>query len=302
MPKDLRSAFLSRLHSENTAIAVGAWAELEFAYFAQSQGFTVQWARETANSVLSLRSVDMSIRRGAAELQAEVTHCMEEPLAPNASAVFSLIGRMPLPPGVYVVTWGEGQPPISRLRGALKTALATKTTINVQIEDWGIRQADPTPRAVDYGDAGTERLSLIVERGRLALKRKRRQAREAGHRQCVFALLIFDRDSSKFVERAAKEPRLLAAPLWGSAGLGSVTRAVAIGSVALDHFPPVPVWTIAVRDGDAATKRLFNGAPQILVPVDKAPTDVDKLDEQRDATKTAVCYAPGPSQRRSSPR
>jgi len=300
IPTASRTRFLKRLHSEDPHLAIGAWAELEFVHFVTESGLSVLWTDEQNNSVQGRRSVDMVIKRHETLLDAEVTHYREEPVPPDVIQVFSIFGKERLPVGVYALTVGEGRPPISRLRAGLKRALATGSSslLGIHVKGWSIQQllaqppaASPEASAMSPQQA---RFAVLTDRLRRAVKKKRRQVRDAGSRDVLLAIVLLDRNATTFMEFIASQPNVLAPFACGSTSApSSLGSALAIGAVRSDQFPPVPAWTLALPEGGTGQSHIGIEAPTIIIPRSKEILDDRMLEKQNDleSAQPAVYYA-----------
>ena len=297
-PPSLQPGFRSRLHSADAPLAIGAWAELEFVCLVTEHGFGVLWTDERDHSSRGRRSVDMVIHRDETRLHAEVTHCREEPLPHNVPQMFSFFGKERVPLGVYALTVGDGQPPIGKLRVALRRALATDvpTSLDVHIQGWRIQQlAVPAPVMSPTNVLALQqtRFAVLVDRIRRAVKKKRRQARDAGLRGALLAIVVLDRNASTFLEFAGKRQDVLAPLLYGSTSDPcELWRAVAVGAVPSDRFPPVPQWTLAVREGGGTQNRIEIDVPTMRIPSNEFRTNhTFEEPAESESSKGAVYYA-----------
>lgn len=300
IPTTSRATFLKRLHCEDVRLATGAWAELEFVHFVTEHGLSVLWTDEQDNSTQGCRSVDMVIQRHETLLYAEVTHYREEPLPPDVIQMFSFFSKEQVPPGVYALTVGDGQPPIAQLRGVLTHALATGplTPLGVHVKGWSIRQlvGQPSAASVDTNALTLQQapFAVLTDRITRAIKKKRRQVRDTGSRDVLLAIVLLDRNASSFLGFIASQPKVLSPLIYGSTSASSGVRAtLAIGAVPSDHFPPVPVWTLALPENGTSMNHIWIDVPTIRIPRPNELREHQMLEKQidRESAERDVYYA-----------
>ncbi len=263
-------------------------------------GFSVLWSDEQDNSTQGCRSVDMVIQRHETLLYAEVTHYREEPLRSDVTQMLSFFGKEQVPPGVYALTVGDGQPPIAQLRGALTHALATGplTSLGIHVKGWSIRQlvGQPSAASVDRNALTLQqaRFAVLTDRMIRAFKKKRRQVRDAGSRDVLLAIILLDRNASAFLEFIASQPKVLSPLVYGSTSASSSVRpTLAIGAVRSDHFPPVPVWTLALPEDATGKNHIWIDVPTIRISRLNELREHRMLEKQidRESAERAVYYA-----------
>jgi hypothetical protein len=240
MPVRLRSRFLRRLHSSTLSNAVGAWSELEFAALLKASSVEFAWIGEQEVLVPS-RPLDFVLRQ---RIHAEVTHIQESGMPDSLWRIGRLVALENLPEGRYTLSSGTGQPPVRKLRAALKHSPAG-APIEALVGDWSIRQAEPGPLQRQAGDSvWMVEARTLVEKVRGAMQEKRRQARGAGAQDLVVSMVVQDRYASTLVDLLKANPLLLREAIKGS-GRGAselVVHGLVLGIVAGDRFPFVPEW------------------------------------------------------------
>lgn len=139
------------------------------------------------------------------------------------------------------------------------------------MEEWRIRQLSGQPQdktGKSAETAGCATFAELLDSVRRALKKKRRQARDARLQDVLLAIVILDRRSQRFLQFVAEQPEVLASIVHGSTSesSGLVVRGVVLGAVSFDRFPPSPVWTLVVSHPDTSFDTIGSDISTIRVP------------------------------------
>jgi hypothetical protein len=254
MPVSFRTDFLQRLHDSTVSNAVGAWSELEFAALLQAGGVEFAWIGEQKHSGQP-RPLDFMLGQ---RIHAEVTHLQESGIPDSQRQLSRLIARGIVPAGTYILTSGDGQPPVRKLRAALKR-LPSDAPIEAVVGDWSIRQVEERPPSPQVGESMWMAATwILVEKVKHAMQEKRRQARKAGARELVVSMLILDRHTRTLMDLLKANHRLLRGAVKGSGqgASGLIIHGLVLGIVAGDQFPFVPEWVVFATTDDYLLRQL----------------------------------------------
>jgi hypothetical protein len=254
IPVELRTGYLRRLHSSTPSNAAGAWSELEFAALLQASRVEFVWIDAQEDSS-HLRSLDFLL---CERIHAEVTQFQENSVPDREMQLVRLVARGDLPTGTYTFTFGEGQPPVSKLRAALKSSPAG-APVEAVVGEWSIRQADQASPRTKVGDpTWMGDASGLIEKVKKAVRAKRRQARGAGARELVVSVVMLDRHARTLTDLLKENPSVLSEAIKSSGRVANelIVHGLVLGIVASDRFPPVPEWVVFAATDELLLRQL----------------------------------------------
>lgn len=269
IPIELREGFLSRIHDSTPSNALGALSELEFAALLQASEVEFVWVSDQEDSSRS-RSLDFMLRD---RIHAEVTQFYEQGMSDPEMQLGKLIALGRLPTGNYTFTLGEGQPPVRKLRAALKQ-LPAGEPIKAAVDDWSIQQVDQLPPRPQEGDPTWVADALgLIEKVRKAMQAKRRQARGAGAQELVVSLVVQDRHARTLAGYLKENPSVVRDVIKSSGQVAKelIVHGLVLGIVPGDRFPPVPEWVVFASTDELMLQELELEADYVRLPEGAQP-------------------------------